>query len=107
LISVVRAILLRRVKRVDTAGLVEIVLWRVPPTRANPDGLRYRVAFVRPGARTPAVLYDCHEPKGHHRHVEGVETVYHFVDVAQLGRDFTADVRRVIGDPTWDGFAEP
>jgi hypothetical protein len=53
------------------------------------------------------VLYDCHEPKGHHRHVEGVEMVYHFVDVAQLGRDFTADVRRVIGDPTWDGLAEP
>jgi len=71
------------------------------PTRQNVAGIRYRLAFVRRGEGVPVVLYDWHPPKGHHRHVEGIEEPYRFVDVDQLLRDFTIDVRRVMGDATW------
>lgn len=64
-------------------------------------GVRYRLAFVRRGEEQPAVLYDNHLPKGHHRHVEGVEEPYDFVDVEQLLADFTADVQRTMGDDRW------
>jgi Family of unknown function (DUF6516) len=97
-----RATPIRREKVIDEHGnILELAIWKVPPTGLNPAGIRYRLAFVRSGERTPVVLYDWHAPKGHHRHVEGVEKPYHFVDVDQLLADFTADVRRVTGDLTW------
>jgi len=43
------------------------------------------------------VLYDNHHPKGHHRHIEGGEETYRFVDVDRLIEDFMANVRRAIG----------
>jgi len=51
----------------------------------------YRLAFVRRGEEKPAVLYDNHSPKGHHRHVEGVQQPYSFTDVDQLLTDFMAE----------------
>ena len=47
------------------------------------------------------VLYDNHDPKGHHRHREGVEEAYEFVDVDGLLADFAADVGRMIGGTKW------
>ena len=97
-----RAIPIRREKIIDEQGnIVELAIWKVPSTRQNVAGIRYRLAFVRRGEGIPAVLYDWHRPKGHHRHLEGIEEPYHFVDVDQLLTDFTADVRRVTGDATW------
>jgi len=93
---------IRREKVIDEQGnIVELAIWKVPPTRQNLPGIRYRLAFVRRGEGVPAVLYDWHSPKGHHRHVEGIEEPYDFVDVDQLLTDFTTDVRRVTGDVTW------
>ena len=97
-----RAIPIRREKVIDEQGnIVELAIWKVPSTRLNPAGIRYRLAFVWRGEAVPAVLYDCHLPKGHHRHVAGVEEPYPFVDVDRLLADFTGDVRRVTGDATW------
>lgn len=99
-----RATPIRREKVIDEQGnIVEFAIWRVPRTHQNPAGTRYRLAFVCCGERTPAVLYDNHGSKGHHRHVEETETPYEFVDVDRLLEDFTADVRRVMGDATWPG----
>ena len=78
----------------EEGNLVEMVIWRVEPTSKQPDGLRYRLAFVRTGEEEPAVLYDNHHPKGHHRHLEGVEEPYHFTDARQLIEDFQADLER-------------
>ncbi len=97
-----RAQLLLREKVIDEEGnIVELVIWRVPATPLNPVGLRYRLAFIRRGERPPAVLYDNHHPRGHHRHLEGVVEPYAFVDVDRLLSDFVADVRRMTGDRTW------
>jgi hypothetical protein len=99
---VAQARLILREKVIDEEGnIVELVIWRVPAIQENPAGLRYRLAFIRQGERAPAVLYDNHQPKGHHRHIEGVAEPYAFVDVDRLLSDFTRDVRRITGDTTW------
>jgi len=53
-----------------------------------PEGVRYRLAFIRSGERTPALLYDNHHPKGHHRHVEMRQDPYNFVTAQKLVADF-------------------
>jgi hypothetical protein len=89
------AILLRREKYVDADGdLVELVLWQVPRSAAYPDGIRYRLAFGLAGTTKPAVLYDNHHPKGHHRHRGTAQIAYSFSTVDELLVDFLADVHR-------------
>lgn len=93
-----------REKVVDERGaILELVIWKVPATQRGPSGVRYRLAFVRRGEVKPAVLYDNHSPKGHHRHLEGVEHAYAFEDADHLVADFMADVRRITGDEQWPG----
>ena len=60
--------------------------------------MKYRLAFVERDSTAPAVLYDNHHPKGHHRHISGVEAPYDFVDVDTLLSDFQADVQRIKGE---------
>jgi hypothetical protein len=89
-----RAVLLRREKFIDGDGdLVELVLWQVWRSVTHPEGLRYRLAFVLAGTKTPAVLYDNHHPKGHHRHRDAAQSSYPFSGVDQLLADFLADGR--------------
>jgi hypothetical protein len=74
--------------------LTETVVWSVPRTTAYSLGVRYRLAFVPGGAGRPAVLYDNHHPKGPHRHREGREEPYEYVDIRRLRLDFERDVAR-------------
>ncbi|MBI2963724.1 MAG: hypothetical protein HYY35_08225 [Deltaproteobacteria bacterium] len=84
---------------IDEYGdITELSIWRVPITERNPSGARYRLAFVRHDDPKPVVLYDNHHPKGHHRHVTGVEEPYEFENVDKLISDFQADVSRVKGE---------
>jgi hypothetical protein len=84
-----RAELVLREKVIDENGdITEFAIWRVPPSRTQPAGVKYRLAFIRSDSPEPAVLYDNHHPKGHHRHVRGVEEPYDFVDVDTLLSDF-------------------
>ena len=97
-----RATSILREKVIDEEGnILELAIWSVPTTPRSPSGARYRLAFVRPGEENPVVLYDNHSPKGHHRHVEGVEEPYAFVDVDQLRAHFIADVHEITGDDRW------
>ena len=92
------AAVLFREKTTDERGnLREMVIWQVEPNPRQPEGIRYRLALIRAGEKAPAVLYDNHHPKGHHRHIEGVEEAYEFVNVEGLIADFMADLIRVSG----------
>ena len=94
----VRAEVVLQEKTTDEQGnLRELVVWRVTPNARQPEGVRYRLALILAGEKTPAILYDNHNPKGNHRHVEGAEEHYEFVDIGRLIEDFMTDVRRVIG----------
>lgn len=81
----------------EQGNLYELVIWRVPVSPRQCEGVRYRLAFVRAGEKEPAVLYDNHHPKGHHRHLEGIEEAYEFLDADRLIEDFLGDVQRVRG----------
>lgn len=90
-----RAVLLLRERIIDEDGdLTELVLWRVPRSPKNRDGIRYRLAFLPAGERKPAILYDNHHPKGHHRHRGASEEPYGFSTPDRLLEDFRNDVRR-------------
>lgn len=69
-------------------------LGQVPRSAAYPDGLRYRLAFLPAGTKKPAVLFDNHRPKGHHRHRGDVQIAYTFSTIDQLLMDFLMDVQR-------------
>jgi hypothetical protein len=89
------AILLHREKYVDAdRDLVELVLWQVDRSAAYPDGVRYRLAFLPAGTKRPAVPYDNHHPKGHHRHCGDMQITYDFSTVDRLIVDFLAEVQR-------------
>ena len=97
-----RATLILREKVIDEGGnTMELAIWRVPTSKDNPAGVRYRLAFIRRGERTPAVLYDNHHHKAHHRHIEGVEEPHAFVDVDGLLRDFAEHVGQITGGLAW------
>ena len=93
-----RANLIRRRKWTDERGnLYEIVLWKVERNIRHPEGVRYRLAFIRAGEGAPAILYDNHHPKGHHRHIGEREEPYEFVTVRQLVTDFLAAASAIAG----------
>ena len=94
-----RAELIRRRKWTDERGnLYEIVLWKVERNARHPEGVRYRLAFIRSGEEAPAILYDNHHPKGHHRHVGQLEEPYDFVTARQLVADFLAEASALAGE---------
>ncbi len=85
-------------KATDEEGnLFEAKIWRVPVSTRYREGIRYRLAFVACGEKSPAVLYDNHHPKGHHRHFGPIEEPYDFQDVDLLIEDFRRSIQRVKG----------
>ncbi len=55
--------------------------------------LKYRLVYLVGGERL--VGYDNERGKGDHKHINGVEISYAFVDVPLLIRDFLRDVKEV------------
>jgi hypothetical protein len=92
-----KAVLLLHEKLVREDGtIVELVVWRLP--RATPDRphrVKYRLYLGRGGECL--VRFDNVTGKGDHRHVAGKELPYRFISVAQLMRDFEADVTKYGG----------
>lgn len=89
----IRARRLLRIKLTDAGGhLTEMVVWQVPADSNHPEGVRYRLAFVAKGKGRPAILYDNHHPKGHHKHIRGKQSAYGFSTTQQLISDFKQDV---------------
>lgn len=71
----------------------EMVIWKVPqPVKGSRHNYKYRLFFGLPGQRT--IAYDNEQPKGDHRHYQGLEEPYAFTSIEQLIQDFLADVRR-------------
>lgn len=96
---VASARLITRRKWTDERGnLYEIVLWKVKRNSRHPEGVRYRLAFIRAGEDVPAILNDNHHPKGHHRHIRGREAPYAFVTARRLMADFLAEARASAGE---------
>jgi hypothetical protein len=87
--------LIHRYKRTHPDGSIEEQVVRsVPRSERQPDGIRYRLVYIRHDAETPAVLYDNHHPKGHHKHLGPIQLPYEFVSVEKLIEDFQTDVKK-------------
>ncbi len=85
--------LLHRFKRSYLDGSIEEqVVWAVPKSERQPDGFRYRLVYIRRVGERPAVLYDNHYPKGHHKHIGSEQVPYEFVNLEKLIEDFEKDV---------------
>jgi hypothetical protein len=84
-------VLVRRKEVRDDGTIVEIVVWQLAEPLA-PCGhhYKYRLAYVESGQCV--VRYDNERGKGDHRHIDGVENDYRFVNLAQLLADFKNDV---------------
>jgi len=88
-----KARLLHFFRDIDEAkGRKECIAWAVPIDEKNPDGIRYRLVYIPAGRKTPAVLYDNHHPKGHHKHIDGQEIAYEFSGFESLLEDFKRDI---------------
>ncbi len=80
-------------KDIDGQGnIVEIKIWRVPPSSEKPHGFKYSLVYIVDGKRV--VGYDNAEGKGDHRHFYGKEETYSFTTVRKLMADFRKDIQR-------------
>ena len=76
--------------------IIDIKIWQLPePSLERPHGLKYSLFYGRAGERI--IGYDNETGKGDHRHLRALEAAYHFVDMAQLMRDFFDDIQRERG----------
>lgn len=83
------AIPLQRLKRPYAGGMVEINIWHVPEPEPVPPCkhcYKYRLAYVVKGKRV--IGFDNERGKGDHRHENGAETPYTFINVEALVVDF-------------------
>jgi hypothetical protein len=78
-------------KREFETFIVEIVVWRVPDlVLGSNHPYKYRLFFGTSESRI--VGFDNERGKGDHKHVEGQEFPYDFVDIDTLLADFDAQV---------------
>ena len=74
----------------EYGNVMEIKVWKVPVTEHTPFGYKYSFVYVAGNERV--VGYDNERGKGDHRHLGSKELPYRFTDIAELLRDFQADV---------------
>lgn len=76
--------------------IMEVKIYKVPSSRKNPLGYRFRCFMVDATSGEELVGYDNHWPKGSHRHFRGREESYLFQDIETLLNDFTRDCEHVL-----------
>jgi hypothetical protein len=90
-------LLFKRKLTLKGALLRDGVIWEVPKSDRNPDGIRYRLALVDGNSGQLIALFDNHYPKGHHRHWEdGCETHYSFVSAEKLLDDYLIAIQKEV-----------
>lgn len=75
---------------------MEVKIYKVPASRKNRVGYRFRCFMVDAASGEELVCYDNHWPKGPHRHFRGREEVYLFQDIETLLNDFRRDCEHVL-----------
>jgi len=90
-----KASLIRHNRFNDPYGnIVEMKIWSVPVTEHTPYGVKYWLVYIVSGERV--IGYDNERGKGDHKHVDGKQELYSFVDVDVLVEDFVSDVEAFI-----------
>ena len=90
-----KAVLIKHDRFNDHFGnFVETKLWSVPVTGHTPYGVKYSLVYIVNGERV--VGCDNGRGNGDHKHIEGTEISYVFVDIDVLVEDFANDVEEFI-----------
>lgn len=79
----------------EDGGTLHMVIYDVGKSEKYPQGVQYRLYFIREGEAV--VGFDNHYPKGHHRHVGGREEPYAFESVERLVADFLKEAEKAGG----------
>jgi len=89
-----RAVLIHQFRSVSAGGdLIEMVIWQVPdPVPPCKHPYKYRLVYIVDSLRV--IGYDNERGKGDHRHVDGIESPYQFINIDQLIEDFILNVER-------------
>lgn len=76
-----------------TGAIEEVFIARAPVTEAYPEGLSYRMNYIRPNVDEPIVRFDNgHKYGEHHKHTpDGRETV-EFEGIEALLKEFQATI---------------
>ena len=83
-----KAELVYRNKLVNEEHITELVIWKLPDkTPDRPHGIKYRLYHGDKKGHC-IVRYDNESGKGDHKHIGDKETIYQFVSVEQLIKDF-------------------
>lgn len=91
-----KALLIRHDRFNDAFGnIVEMKIWSVPVSEHTPCGVKYSLVYIVDGERV--VGYDNERGKGDHKHIDGKQELYAFIDVDILVEDFASDVEAFIG----------
>jgi len=80
----------------NDGSIVQIVVWDLPvPLMGSRHRYKYSLYFGKNGVCL--VRYDNERGKGDHRHIDGKEEEYSFVNISSLLADFWNDVERMGG----------
>ena len=82
-------------KEVTENEIIEVKAWRVPKSKEYPEGINYRMAFIRDGKRI--LGYDNNTFEGHHKHFFGRKTQITFTSLEQLFSQFMEEVKTIRG----------
>ena len=84
--------LIYRNKVITENRVTELVIWALPDkTRDRPHGIKYRLYHGDQKGQC-IVRYDNELGKGDHKHIGEKETLYKFISVEQLMKDFISDI---------------
>jgi hypothetical protein len=87
-----RQVLSRKLANND-GSILQLVIWELPePLIGSSHCYKYRFYFGRDGI--PIVRYDNERGKGDHRHYEGKQEFYIYIDLDTLLQDFLNDLAR-------------
>ena len=81
----------------DNGDVVDMHFRRVPITKENPEGVSYRVVYIRKGKRLVGYDNESHgkSESNHHKHIKDRVMPYAFVDEWQLYSDFSEDIDKI------------
>jgi hypothetical protein len=87
--------LIYREKFIYSDGAIrEMVLWQLArKSKDRPHGLKYRLYYGLADG-TCLVRFDNESGKGDHKHVDGQEESYEFINVESLVADFLAEIEK-------------
>ena len=83
------------IKEVTQNEISEVNAWKVPKSRVCPEGISYRMAFIRDGKKI--LGYDNNTHEGHHKHVLSKKSKIVFTSLEKLFAQFMKEIKAIRG----------